>query len=201
MQTGLFEREAELGRIDALLALAQADRGGTLLITGPAGIGKSVLLGVARERALLAGMRVLRDVAGTLKAGSRSGLPKSDPAWRPAAYCGPQHSARPTLPDPLAYPSGQGGPGGKPAAQTLPPEGGWRPPVAARSHHSRRRAKTPVRWPVVRWRVSGARTGLPMPVSSRRCRPGRDVWARARPVTCGGQGERARAARGLLSQL
>jgi len=77
MQTGLFEREAELGRIDALLALAQADRGGTLLITGPAGIGKSVLLGVARERALLAGMRVLRDVAGTLKAGSRSGLPGS----------------------------------------------------------------------------------------------------------------------------
>jgi len=28
MQTRLFEREAELGRIDALLALAQADRGG-----------------------------------------------------------------------------------------------------------------------------------------------------------------------------
>src|SRR5215475_7574690 len=59
MQTGLFERKAELGRIDALLALAQAGSGDMLLITGPAGIGKSVLLGVARERARLAGMQVL----------------------------------------------------------------------------------------------------------------------------------------------
>jgi DNA-binding CsgD family transcriptional regulator len=59
MQTGLFERVDELGRIDALLALAQAGSGDMLLITGPAGIGKSVLLGVARERARLAGMRVL----------------------------------------------------------------------------------------------------------------------------------------------
>src|SRR2546430_15574600 len=55
MQTGLFERNHELGRIDALLALAQAGSGDMLLITGPAGIGKSVLLGVARERARLAG--------------------------------------------------------------------------------------------------------------------------------------------------
>src|SRR5215831_3002813 len=59
MQTGLFERNFELDRIDALLALAQAGSGDMLLITGPAGIGKSVLLGVARERARLAGMRVL----------------------------------------------------------------------------------------------------------------------------------------------
>ena len=58
MQTGLLERKAELGRIDALLALAQAGSGDMLLITGPAGIGKSVLLGVARERARLAGMRL-----------------------------------------------------------------------------------------------------------------------------------------------
>ena len=43
MRTGLLEREGELGQIDALLALAQADSGDMLLITGPAGIGKSVV--------------------------------------------------------------------------------------------------------------------------------------------------------------
>src|SRR5262249_20079648 len=74
MQTGLFEREAELARIDALLALAQADRGGMLLITGPAGIGKSVLLGVARGRALLWGMRVLAGRARELEGGFAFGV-------------------------------------------------------------------------------------------------------------------------------
>ena len=59
MQTGLFEREDALGRIDALVALAQAGSGDMLLLTGPAGMGKSALLGVARERARLAGMQVL----------------------------------------------------------------------------------------------------------------------------------------------
>src|SRR2546423_8563579 len=57
MQTGLLERADELERIDAVLALAQADSGDILLITGPAGIGKSILLGVAGERAHLAGMQ------------------------------------------------------------------------------------------------------------------------------------------------
>jgi DNA-binding CsgD family transcriptional regulator/tetratricopeptide (TPR) repeat protein len=74
MQTGLFEREGELGRIDALLALAQADSGGMLLITGPAGIGKSALLGVARERALLAGMRVLSGRGRELEGGFSFGV-------------------------------------------------------------------------------------------------------------------------------
>ncbi len=68
MQTGLLERAHELERIDAFLALAQADSGDILLITGPAGIGKSVLLGVAGERAHLAGMQVL---SGRGRAGSR----------------------------------------------------------------------------------------------------------------------------------
>ena len=74
MQTGLFERKDELGRIDALLALAQAGSGDMLLITGPAGIGKSVLLGVARERARLAGMRLLSGCGRELEGGFRSGL-------------------------------------------------------------------------------------------------------------------------------
>ena len=56
---GLCEREGELARVDALLAAARASHGGVLLITGPAGIGKTVLLGAARQRASRAGMRVL----------------------------------------------------------------------------------------------------------------------------------------------
>ena len=74
MQTGLFEREDELGRIDALLALAHAGSGDMLLITGPAGIGKSVLLGVARERARLAGMRVLSGCGRELESGFSFGV-------------------------------------------------------------------------------------------------------------------------------
>ena len=74
MQTGLLEREDELGRIDALLALAEADSGGMLLITGPAGIGKSALLGVARERALLAGARVLSGRGRELEGGFSFGV-------------------------------------------------------------------------------------------------------------------------------
>jgi len=74
MQTGLFERKDELGRIDALLALAQAGSGDMLLITGPAGIGKSVLLGVARERARLAGMRVLSGCGRELEGGFSFGV-------------------------------------------------------------------------------------------------------------------------------
>jgi DNA-binding CsgD family transcriptional regulator/tetratricopeptide (TPR) repeat protein len=74
MQTGLLERGGELGRIDALLALAEADGGGMLLITGPAGIGKSVLLGVARERALLAGVRVLSGRGRELEGGFSFGV-------------------------------------------------------------------------------------------------------------------------------
>jgi len=74
MRTGLFEREDELGRIDALLALAQAGSGDMLLITGPAGIGKSVLLGVARERARLAGMQVLSGCGRELESGFSFGV-------------------------------------------------------------------------------------------------------------------------------
>ena len=64
MPGGLCEREGELARIDALLTATRAGRGGVLLITGPAGIGKTVLLGAARERASQAGMRVLAGRGG-----------------------------------------------------------------------------------------------------------------------------------------
>lgn len=63
----LFEREGELARVDALLAAARAGRGGVLLVTGPAGIGKTALLEAARERAGQGGMRVLAGRGGELE--------------------------------------------------------------------------------------------------------------------------------------
>jgi DNA-binding CsgD family transcriptional regulator len=71
---GLCEREGELARVDELLAAARAGRGGVLLITGPAGIGKTVLLGAARERAGQAGMRVLAGRGGELEGGFSFGV-------------------------------------------------------------------------------------------------------------------------------
>jgi DNA-binding CsgD family transcriptional regulator len=64
---GLYEREGELARVDELLAAARAGRGGALLITGPAGIGKTAVLGAAQERAAQTGMRVLAGRGGELE--------------------------------------------------------------------------------------------------------------------------------------
>ena len=71
---GLCEREGELARVDALLAAARAGQGDALLITGPAGIGKTVLLDAARERAGQAGMRVLAGRGGELESGFSFGV-------------------------------------------------------------------------------------------------------------------------------
>ena len=51
---GLVERADELTHIDGLLAAARAGRGGLLLVTGPAGIGKTALMAAAEDRALRA---------------------------------------------------------------------------------------------------------------------------------------------------
>ena len=48
---GLLERAGELARIDGLLAAVRAGRGGVLVVTGPAGIGKTALLTEAGQRA------------------------------------------------------------------------------------------------------------------------------------------------------
>jgi DNA-binding CsgD family transcriptional regulator len=64
---GFVEREGELARIDAVLTAARAGGGGLLAVTGPAGIGKTVLLEAARERASRAGMRVLAGRGGELE--------------------------------------------------------------------------------------------------------------------------------------
>ena len=54
----LIGREPELDEIDALLAAVGAGRGGVLVLTGEAGIGKSAILRAAAERA--SGFRVMR---------------------------------------------------------------------------------------------------------------------------------------------
>jgi DNA-binding CsgD family transcriptional regulator len=51
MATQLFERERELGQIEALIDEAGSPNGHVVVIEGPAGIGKSQLLAEARERA------------------------------------------------------------------------------------------------------------------------------------------------------
>jgi predicted ATPase len=51
MATQLFERERELGQIEALIEEAGSPNGHVVVIEGPAGIGKSQLLAEARERA------------------------------------------------------------------------------------------------------------------------------------------------------
>jgi DNA-binding CsgD family transcriptional regulator len=71
---GLLEREGELARIDGLLAAARAGHGGVLVITGPAGIGKTVLLTEAEQRAGRSGMRVLAGRGGELEGGFSFGV-------------------------------------------------------------------------------------------------------------------------------
>ena len=56
----LLERDGELERITECLQRAGQGPGGALVVEGPAGIGKTALLAVARERAAGEGFRVLR---------------------------------------------------------------------------------------------------------------------------------------------
>jgi DNA-binding CsgD family transcriptional regulator len=63
----LLEREAELVKLEGLLADAREGRGRVSLIEGEAGIGKTRLLDEARERALAHGMTVLAARGGELE--------------------------------------------------------------------------------------------------------------------------------------
>ena len=96
---GLCEREGELACVDALLAAARASRGGVLLITGPAGIGKTVLLGAARERASQAGMRVLAGRGGELESGFSFGVARQ-PIRRRCGSCSTWPTGWPGCPSP-----------------------------------------------------------------------------------------------------
>ena len=70
VSVGLLEREGELGRIDELLVGVGGGSGGLLVVSGPAGIGKTSLLEVCGERALARGWMVLRARGDELVVGS-----------------------------------------------------------------------------------------------------------------------------------
>ena len=64
---GVLERDAELARIEAAVARAPSGRGSLLVVEGPAGIGKSALIGAARAVSDAAGTRTLRARGGELE--------------------------------------------------------------------------------------------------------------------------------------
>src|SRR6476469_10384661 len=70
----LFDRVDDLTALDAALIEAIAGAGGVLLIEGPAGIGKKVLLEALRRRAAAAKMTVLTARGGELERGFGFGI-------------------------------------------------------------------------------------------------------------------------------
>ena len=70
----LFDRVDDLTALDAALIEAIAGAGGVLLIEGPAGIGKTVLLEALRRRAAAAKMTVLTARGGELERGFGFGI-------------------------------------------------------------------------------------------------------------------------------
>lgn len=70
----LFEREVELRLIDGAIARAREGSGGTLAVTGPAGIGKTALLRATRERAEDAGAQTLSAAGRELEQGFAFGV-------------------------------------------------------------------------------------------------------------------------------
>src|SRR5258708_35511992 len=58
--TEFLERESELEQLTALLLAARSGHGQTVLIKGPSGIGKSLVLDHCAERAAGLGLQVLR---------------------------------------------------------------------------------------------------------------------------------------------
>jgi len=64
---GVLERERELARLEEALAGARGGAGQFVMIEGPAGIGKTTLLELARRRARAHGMRVLSASASELE--------------------------------------------------------------------------------------------------------------------------------------
>jgi DNA-binding CsgD family transcriptional regulator len=70
----LIERDVEIGEIDRALAGAGMGEGWLLAFEGPAGIGKTALLGAAREQAEHAGVSVLFARGGELEGGFPYGV-------------------------------------------------------------------------------------------------------------------------------
>src|SRR5918998_3636403 len=94
-EADLVEREREVRALDALLAEALAGEGRVALIEGPAGIGKSRLLQLARRHGELAGALVLTARSSELEREFPFGVVRqlldaqlADPAARERAFAG-----------------------------------------------------------------------------------------------------------------
>jgi DNA-binding CsgD family transcriptional regulator len=104
-ETRAFERENERLALERSLADARASRGGLTLIEGPAGIGKTRLLELAREQAELEGMVVLAGRGGELERDYAFGVVRqvyehvavADPGRRRALTAGAAGLAAPVL--------------------------------------------------------------------------------------------------------
>ena len=88
---GLVERDAELGVIDRALTGAVAGEGWLVLLEGPAGIGKTALLDVARLLAGGAGVAVAGARGAELERGFPYGVVRQllEPTVRAADAAGP----------------------------------------------------------------------------------------------------------------
>jgi tetratricopeptide (TPR) repeat protein len=102
----LLEREAELVRIEERIGAAREGRGSLLLLEGPAGIGKTELLGAARQLAADAGVATLAARGGDLERSFRFGvvrqlfeprLARAKPAERRQLLAGAASLAEPAL--------------------------------------------------------------------------------------------------------
>ena len=107
-QSLLFEREVDLAAIDAALTESMAGTGGVLLVEGPAGIGKSVLLDHLRKRATERQFTVLTARGGELERGFGFGIVRqllevallgADPAERARLLAGAARLAEPVFTD------------------------------------------------------------------------------------------------------
>jgi DNA-binding CsgD family transcriptional regulator len=85
--SSLRDRDTELNEISAAISAAGSGSGTALLVEGPAGIGKTSLLGHARRQAATAGMTVLAARAAELEGGYAWGVARQlfEPAVRGGA--------------------------------------------------------------------------------------------------------------------
>lgn len=117
----LLEREAELAEVAAAVARAAGGDGGILLIEGPAGIGKTRLMGEARRRGAEAGMRVLSARGSEIEREFPFGVVRqlvegllTDRALAERAFAGAAEGARPIFASPEAGREGEGTPPSRP---------------------------------------------------------------------------------------
>src|SRR4051794_20260244 len=114
-QPELFERDSDLAELSEALVRAGGGHGALVAIEGPAGIGKTRLLGELKRRAADAGMEVLTARGGELESGFGFGvvrqlfethLARLEPAERDELFAGAAGLARPLFLEAGVLPAG-----------------------------------------------------------------------------------------------